>query len=32
MIADDEVGITEEEVLRHIKEKKHPALSMERVV
>jgi acetyl-CoA synthase len=32
MIADDEVGITEDEVLRYIKEKKHPALSMESVV
>jgi acetyl-CoA synthase len=32
MIADDEVGITEDEVLRHIKEKEHPALSMEKVM
>lgn len=32
MIADDEVGITEDEVLRYIKEKEHPALSMESVV
>jgi acetyl-CoA synthase len=32
MIADDEVGITEDEVLRYIKEKKHPALSMEKVM
>jgi acetyl-CoA synthase len=32
MIADDEVGITEDEVLRYIKEKGHPALSMESVV
>ena len=32
MIADDEVGITEDEVLRYIKEKEHPALSMEKVM
>ncbi len=32
MIADDEVGITEDEVLRYIKEKKHPALNMEKVM
>lgn len=32
MIADDEVGITEDEVLRYIKEKGHPALSMEKVM
>jgi len=32
MIADDEVGITEDEVLSYIKEKKHPALSMEKVM
>ncbi|MBW2163230.1 MAG: CO dehydrogenase/CO-methylating acetyl-CoA synthase complex subunit beta [Deltaproteobacteria bacterium] len=32
MIADDEVGITEDEVLRYIKEKKHPALSMKKVM
>ncbi|RKX62278.1 MAG: CO dehydrogenase/CO-methylating acetyl-CoA synthase complex subunit beta [Thermodesulfobacteriota bacterium] len=32
MIADDEVGITEDEVLRHIKEKEHPALNMEKVM
>nr|HDM99625.1 CO dehydrogenase/CO-methylating acetyl-CoA synthase complex subunit beta [Deltaproteobacteria bacterium] len=32
MIADDEVGITEDAVLRYIKEKEHPALSMEKVM
>ena len=32
MIADDEVGITEDEVLRYIKEKEHPALNMEKVM
>ncbi|PXF60397.1 MAG: CO dehydrogenase/CO-methylating acetyl-CoA synthase complex subunit beta [Deltaproteobacteria bacterium] len=32
MMADDEVGITEDEVLRYIKEKEHPALSMEKVM
>ncbi|MDL1958767.1 MAG: CO dehydrogenase/CO-methylating acetyl-CoA synthase complex subunit beta [Deltaproteobacteria bacterium] len=32
MIADDEVGITEEEVLRFLQEKGHPALGMESVV
>ncbi|RPI49850.1 MAG: CO dehydrogenase/CO-methylating acetyl-CoA synthase complex subunit beta, partial [Deltaproteobacteria bacterium] len=32
MIADDEVGITEDEVLGYIKEKEHPALNMERVM
>lgn len=32
MIADDEVAITEDEVLRYIKEKGHPALDMESIV
>ena len=32
MIADDEVGVTEEEVLRFLQEKGHPALSMESIV
>jgi acetyl-CoA synthase len=32
MIADDEVGITEDEVLGYIKEKEHPALNMEKVM
>ena len=32
MIADDEVGVTEEEVLRFLQEKGHPALNMESVV
>lgn len=32
MIADDEAGITEDEVLGYIKEKEHPALNMEKVM
>lgn len=32
MIADDEVGTTEEEVLRFLQEKGHPALSMEEIM
>ena len=32
MIADEEVGTTEEEVLKFLQEKGHPALDMESVV
>ena len=32
LIADEEVGISEDEVLKFLQEKGHPALSMESVV
>jgi acetyl-CoA synthase len=32
MIADETVGITEEEVMAHLKEKGHPAISMDPII
>jgi acetyl-CoA synthase len=32
MIADETVGVTEDEILLFLKEKKHPALSMEPII